>query len=108
MINQYLDEVQERCEKATEGPWKNSDGVLEMGSMILAMPYGHPIQNAAKVYANVDFAAHSRQDIPTLLKMLRRAMEFANDYGLSCERCRCVAKEALSDIEGMVKEVEDE
>lgn len=71
-LEKYLQEVKERADKATEGPWypkfhdrvtktKKSDGI----DSILHL-YGP----SSVTIANQYFIAHARTDIPKLLKMV--------------------------------------
>ena len=70
-------EIQERCERATEGPWTENkpdkvDGwqpgyciVANMGGKVYANPSG-----GCSPSNDIRFIAHARQDIPALLELV--------------------------------------
>ena len=92
MISQeQLKEIEVRCEKATEGPWRDcgldefnvqyyADNVVcllgEAGHIIFSSdPVGNP-----KGIGNVKFIAHSRSDIPLLLAEVKRLQRMSKSY----------------------------
>lgn len=88
----YIEAVMARADGATEGPWKALRiGDPELGPLIIAAPtesasYGltlfkeaHQEQTYVQVCADFLFASEARQDIPTLAKMLLRAIEALDD-----------------------------
>ncbi len=65
-----LDAMQERADSATEGPWevdKNNPGIVLMLSVDSAA--GFIIGRSA------NFVAHARQDIPTLIELVKQQAE---------------------------------
>lgn len=83
-LNSYLAEVKERADKATSGPWKacringgcyvervESDSVVEM----IAERVIKDKERWPEGYDTSLFIAHSRQDIPTLLRLLEMVIE---------------------------------
>lgn len=91
-----LKEIEERCEKATPGPWTWVESPF-------GDPYGdiegpNPKRKTRVGFVNIwerknlEFAAHSRQDIPLLLKIIRiqhEALIKISDLPKEelCERC---------------------
>ena len=75
-LKEYLNQVKERCDAATEGPW--SDIKNQYGDQLqesLFCPRGDEI---ARVYDenynrsdNYEFIAHARQDVEVLLEMVK-------------------------------------
>jgi len=86
MIN--LDEIEERCEKATGGPWWNDCGVIHAPHWDSDLPEGvacHPADtyngNGKDWDADAEFIAHAREDIPALVAEIRRLCCIV--YGIS-------------------------
>jgi hypothetical protein len=85
MLN-LLDEIKARCDKATPGPWITGDGSkithYNGKDTVLTNSSTYVVTNRAtypddkyfndQVYANMDFIAHSREDIPTLIAEVER------------------------------------
>jgi hypothetical protein len=68
-----LDEIRERCEAATRGPWKSYiEGREKMNGSSFIMTAGEDIYLRGATDADQDFIAHARQDIPTLLAEIER------------------------------------
>ena len=66
-----LEEIRERAEKATAGPWKYNDNVYCADRGICwdgDLEYDHIIK-----YEDGDFISHAREDIPYLLDRLEKA-----------------------------------
>ena len=87
-LKDYLKEVEERAEKATEeGAW-SFDGKFTLS---IVMPEGdyhcrmHP--------ENGDFVAHSRTDIPKLIKLCRVMMEGLREAEEMCSEHNKSAQE---------------
>ena len=81
MIN--LDEIKERCEKATGGPWWNESGVIHAPHWDKSLPEGAQCLPADTYNGNgrdwhddAEFIAHAREDVPALVGELEhyRAM----------------------------------
>ena len=74
MTESELNEIEERCNKATKGPWKSyiegrdhesGDSFIETG--------GEEIYLSNPLFDNnQDFIAHSRQDVPRLIAEIRK------------------------------------
>ncbi len=73
-----LDEIKARCDAATEGPWSakggfTSDPMIEVyGQTVFINPDldGDPIQ--PEVWADVEFIAAAREDVPWLVSEVER------------------------------------
>ena len=80
-LNDYLTQVKERCEKATEGPWKSEIHPVGFDLVNMALRTHDGIWLAGREHAdqgddeNFDFIAHSRTDIPTLLRVIEKLRE---------------------------------
>lgn len=82
MTEEQLHAIQQRAEQATDGPWEAwvPDSELEDpainaqdGNWIAGTAYdGQSLSRAHNVEADTIFIAHARQDIPDLLKEVRR------------------------------------
>ena len=87
MDQKYFDEIKAREQKATPGPWKIGDGSKQSYRLgknaVVSYTFGNiasrPIysfSNSEKyneyVYADMDFIAHARTDIPLLLAEVER------------------------------------
>lgn len=91
-ITKFLDEVRERTEKATEGPWhkietKSNGTVIGKGN-VNAVPEGVEYVAIAtgfgeRIQVNSDFIAHSRTDIPTLLAIAEEALRALEEIPLA-------------------------
>ena len=83
MTDKQLQEIKERCNKASAGPWKKfSEHENKVFSIAVDAPYSEPIVFGDFVVErdgdfwsygvyreeNADFIAHAREDIPALLK----------------------------------------
>ena len=86
----HLTEIEERAKKATEGPWEWSDREVESNGYVY-IPQGSTLgdtliqlgDNYEGYQSDCDFIAHSREDIPYLLSLLRSAEEALQDIGNS-------------------------
>lgn len=61
-----IEAIRKRAEMATEGPWQK-DGAIDIHS-----PNGTEVATAWGGYANQEFIAHAREDIPKLLAEIER------------------------------------
>lgn len=75
-LNDKLDEIEKRADAATEGPWSNGKyriHDIDVDFFQLTVPdLGMP--------ENINFIAHSRKDIPLLLKALKLAVGTLEQY----------------------------
>lgn len=69
LTNQQLEEIAERADKATEGPWGIAD--ISDGAWIVD-EYGDIITGITERLPDATFIANSRQDIPDLLKHISK------------------------------------
>ncbi|MCC6583130.1 MAG: hypothetical protein IT271_05460 [Chitinophagales bacterium] len=85
MTDQELKEIEERCNRATKGPWvsfvegrNNESGDsfimtgIQEGEDIWSESRGEDIYLRGATNDDQDFIAHARQDIPRLLKFVRQ------------------------------------
>lgn len=89
MIEQELAAIEERCAKATPGPWEwrgksgtlhtlRDRGEYQYGKTVLAPIYEYDSGVDVKVSeADADFIAYARTDVETLVAEIRRLREFA-------------------------------
>lgn len=84
-LSSFLNEVRERLEKATPGPWKRdltssvSMQVVAHGNDVVAYHSRHPRQVDERVVPNYELIAHAPTDLTLLLKIVeeqRKALEF--------------------------------
>lgn len=79
MKEEKLCEIEQRAEKATQGPWETDahyppNNVYcddSTGSIIAECPVCGVLRNPLNTKNNADFIAHARQDIPDLLAYCR-------------------------------------
>ena len=81
-LNEYLNQIQARCDAATKGPWKYDCGNLEVErrtnrSHVCNIDFSSDKGFEAEVYPhyNGDFIAHARQDVEVLLEMVKLLKE---------------------------------
>ena len=77
MNQKELNEIKERCDKATEGPWL-ANGTSDYTEIYDANAWGKALAPLALVGSNpkdADFIAHARQDIPALLAEIKRLQQ---------------------------------
>jgi hypothetical protein len=73
LSDDHLEEIKERCVKATPGPWKSYvEGREEMSGSDFIMTAGEDIYLTGATVANQDFIAHAREDIPKLVGEVER------------------------------------
>ena len=77
-----IEAIRKRAKMATEGPWQK-DGAIDIHA-----PNGTEVAAAWGGYADQEFIAHAREDIPKLLAEIERSRELlvkAYQYGVSSE-----------------------
>lgn len=78
-----LNEIEARCEAATDGPWMTTHQG-EFGEIrVCQKKKGADTLGFAEIESNIEdatFIAHSRQDIPKLLKVVRILSEALEKY----------------------------
>ena len=74
MTEDQLNETETRCNKATKGSWKSMiEGRDHFSGDSLIMTEGEDIYISNPLFDNnQDFIANARQDIPKLIKEIRR------------------------------------
>ena len=72
-----LTEIEDRAKKATEGPWWRDDGEGYSINRVRSdkKTIADVIGDSAETDATAEFIAHSHEDIPYLLSLLRSAEE---------------------------------
>lgn len=102
----YIEAVMARADGATGGPWKivRTSGAMGPCHYIDAGTEREPSLIEAWSEANEVFIAHARQDIPTLAKMLLRAVEGLHEMRIRNSWFANVhADELLAEINAMAK-----
>lgn len=96
---EWLDEVEERADLATRGPWWIADGEDDFrveddeGETIATLPVLGKAEQFLLSEPNAEFIAHAREDVPRLVGMLRRVldrdglMRVLNKAGAYCGMC---------------------
>lgn len=105
-----LAEIQARADKATDGPWRSRDlddydeetpdavEVLEPGPSTIAMASARDWDSDydPEMFANAEFIAHARTDVPALVAAVRAVLELHKREwwsegsfreGVACEAC---------------------
>lgn len=82
MNNRRIREIEERCNKVTEGPWISfvEDRDFTCGSSFIQTS-GNDIELIGATVDDQDFIANARQDIPWLIDEIRRLKKILNDLG---------------------------
>ena len=75
-----IEAIRKRAEMATEGPWQK-DGAIDIHS-----PNGTEVAAAWGGYADQEFIAHAREDIPKLLAEIERLRKII-EWNVSCVVC---------------------
>ena len=115
-LNEILEEIEKRCDGATEGPWKTPGNEFNLDNVAmrnyenktLDVWYPSPILVIDKdfVLPTMDFIASSRTDVPRLLKALRVAINnleyFNKRLDLENYEVEDYAKAALKQIESIM------
>lgn len=80
MTNEELELIRKRAEAATAGPWI-ADGDEITSATVLCHKYNEPVTIAETFhdYADDDFIAHAREDVPKLLAEIERLKELAHE-----------------------------
>jgi hypothetical protein len=77
MTKDQLNQIRERCDKATPGPWRVGNNTItdrhhgeesvvdDIRVIVRREVYGGPADG--QTYADIRFIAHTRQDVPALL-----------------------------------------
>lgn len=84
-LNERLDEIEKRCERATPGRWYTSGGytvgttALQDTGPVCVVYDGEYIENTNRD-ADAAFIAASRTDVPALTKALRVAVDLLEEY----------------------------
>ena len=77
-----IEQIKERCEKATEGPWISFvEGRDHTSGYSFIRTSGDDIEISGASTFDQDFIAHARQDVPALIDeifRLRKLMEDSN------------------------------
>lgn len=70
-----LDEIQARADAATEGPW-GVDGAAHPGPddslVVYPLEHGGAVAYVQPLYADAEFIAHARTDVPWLIEQVRK------------------------------------
>lgn len=81
-INERLDQIEQRAERASEGPWFDEERNLDdpWGATTVYNVFHNgdtPDRDlvAEAAYDNAEFIAHARTDVPALVKALRAALD---------------------------------
>jgi hypothetical protein len=73
MTDKELDEIRERCDRSSPGPWKAwVEGRDHTSGSSIVQTAADDIEMSGATEADYDFIANARQDIPRLLEEVRR------------------------------------
>jgi len=73
MTERELDEIRDRHDRATPGPWKAwVEGRDHTSGSSFVQTGGEDIEMSGATTADYDFIAHAKQDVPRLLAEIRR------------------------------------
>lgn len=73
MLESVLKEIEERCERATPGPWASFvEGRDFTSGASFIRTGGEDIELLGATSDDQDFIAHAREDIPLLIAEIRR------------------------------------
>ena len=68
-----LNAIENRCNQATNGPWRSFiEGRDHSSGSSVIKTMGEDIEPTGATIADQDFIAHARQDIPRLIREVRR------------------------------------
>ena len=103
MEEKYFDEIKEREQAATPGPWRIGNGEEEClwngANAITAMKNGkaYVVMERAiypkshdfneQVFSDIKFSAYARTDIPALISEVERLTALVKDAAVYCEEC---------------------
>ncbi len=110
-ITERLAAIRERCAKATPGPWETEEchgqdtiWIDVCGPKEDEILHGEPLYigqiespQRAQIIADLEFAAHARDDIPWLLKQLELARDLAMQRSIMLDESRAKLAEAQKD-----------
>lgn len=104
-IEEKLNEIEERANKATEGPWFEqvpADCVLSNRNQYICYPPNRRFlrepENKEIDSWNATFIAKARTDIPKLLAALREALE-------ECDFCSCGSADDDKDFKDKIQSI---
>jgi predicted oxidoreductase len=73
MTDEELRAIQERCDKASPGPWKAwVEGRDHVAGSSMIQTSAEDIEMTGATTEDYDFIAHARSDVPALLAEVRR------------------------------------
>ena len=97
-LENYLREVDDRARKATGGPWVALAGGLHKhhvggpGKRTKDGMFIADVGDHADSILDKEFIAHSRQDIPKLIRLLKAAMEMRSQLRGCCDEFESTEK----------------
>lgn len=84
MKDTEIKQIQERCERATKGPWISFvEGRDHTSGSSFIRTAGNDIELTGASADDQDFIAHARQDIPALIKEICRLRKILDDNNIS-------------------------
>jgi hypothetical protein len=103
-----LKAIEERCDRATKGPWRKSVAGIEGDNYIAGTGPWYRLGNADNEEAifDADFIAHSREDLPALIEAVKEAIPIMAALTAMCKergvvnRCPEMAEKWLANIGG--------
>ena len=79
-----INDIKERCEKATPGPWKSYiEGRDHTSGSSFIRTAGEDIELTGATTNDQDFIAAARQDVPTLIEEVYRLRQLLEDNHVS-------------------------
>ena len=99
-VDKYLDEVEKRAEETTEGPWYLQGHATDRfpGCYVVAREDSDLWVGDVRKLEDAAFLAQARQDIPRLLRIVRRLREGFDDlsHGYGIRKAERIIKSCLS------------
>lgn len=84
MKDTEIKQIQERCERATKGPWISFvEGRDHTSGCSFIRTAGDDIELTGASADDQDFIAHARQDIPALIEEICRLRKILDDNSIS-------------------------
>lgn len=84
MKDTEIKQIQERCERATKGPWISFvEGRDHTSGCSFIRTAGNDIELTGASADDQDFIAHARQDIPALIEEICRLRKILDDNNIS-------------------------
>ena len=84
MKDTEIKQIQERCERATKGPWISFvEGRDHTSGCSFIRTAGDDIELTGASADDQDFIAHARQDIPALIEEICRLRKILDDNNIS-------------------------